>query len=57
MNFYPKIETLFERALDGSKKLIPWKWNSSTVAFLSDCDWLWTEKVDGTNICIHWGNL
>lgn len=54
MKFYHKIETLFERAMDGSKKLIPWKWNNPAVAFLADCDWVWTEKVDGTNICIHW---
>ena len=54
MKFYHKIETLFERATDGSKKLIPWKWNNDTVAFLADFNWIWTEKVDGTNICVHW---
>lgn len=54
MKEYHKIETLFERSTDGSKKLIPWKWRNDTVAYLADFNWIWTEKVDGTNIRIHW---
>lgn len=54
MQEYHKIETLFERATNGSKKLIPWKWRNDTVAYLADFNWIWTEKVDGTNIRIHW---
>ena len=54
MQEYHKIETLFERATDGSKKLIPWKWRNDTVAYLAGFNWIWTEKVDGTNIRIHW---
>lgn len=54
MNYYHKIETLFERATDGSKKLIPWKWCNDTIAYLADFNWIWTEKVDGTNTCVHW---
>lgn len=54
MKEYHKIETLFERSTDGSKKLIPWKWRNDTVAYLADFNWIWTEKVDGTNIRVHW---
>lgn len=54
MKEYHKIETLFERDTGGSKKLIPWKWRNDTVAYLADFNWIWTEKVDGTNIRIHW---
>lgn len=54
MKEYHKIETLFERDTGGSKKLIPWKWRNDTVAYLADFNWIWTEKVDGTNIRVHW---
>lgn len=54
MKEYHKIETLFERSTEGSKKLIPWKWRNDAVAYLADFNWIWTEKVDGTNIRIHW---
>lgn len=54
MRTYEKIETLYERSTDGSKQLIDGKWRNSTVEFLKDCTWVWTEKVDGTNIRVYW---
>lgn len=51
---YHKIETLFERDITGSKKLIPGKYRNETVEFLKDAEWVFTEKIDGTNIRIHW---
>ena len=54
MKEYHKIETLFERAMDGSKKLIPGKWRNETVEFLRNNMWHFTEKIDGTNIRVHW---
>ncbi len=51
---YHKIETIFERDMDGSKKLIPGKFRNKTVEFLKDNTWVFTEKIDGTNIRIHW---
>lgn len=51
---YNKIDTVFERDVNGTKKLIPGKFRSSTVEFLADNKWAWTEKIDGTNIRIHW---
>lgn len=54
MKEYHKIETLFERDTTGTKKLIPGKWRNETVEFLQDTKWEFTEKIDGTNIRVHW---
>jgi len=51
---YHKIETIFKRDEQGTKRLIPFEWRDRTVEFLRDCEWVWTEKVDGTNIGIYW---
>lgn len=53
MKEYHKIETLFERD-ETTKKLILNKFRDSTVEFLKDNIWQFTEKVDGTNIRIFW---
>ena len=54
MNEYTKIETIFGRDMDGSKKLIEGKFRNETVEFLKDNKWICTEKIDGTNIGIVW---
>lgn len=54
MKEYHKIETIFERDTDGSKKLIPGKWRNKTVEYLRNNSWFFTEKIDGTNIRVHW---
>lgn len=51
---YNKIETPFVRDVDGSKKLIRDKFRNPTIEYLKDNEWAWTEKIDGTNIRIHW---
>lgn len=52
---YHKIETLFERERDTeTKKLIMGKFRNPTVEYLKDAVWQFTEKVDGTNIRVHW---
>ena len=51
---YNKIETLYERDMEGSKQLIEGKFRNPTVEFLKDNIWQFTEKFDGTNIRIHW---
>lgn len=53
MKEYHKIETLFERD-DKTKKLIKGKFRNPTVEYLKDNSWIFTEKVDGTNIRIYW---
>jgi hypothetical protein len=53
-NEYHKIETLFERDMEGTKKLIIGKFRNKLVEFLQDCEWIFTEKIDGTNVRVHW---
>lgn len=54
MKEYIKIDTIFNRDTDGSKKLIPGSFRDKTIEFVKDLPWVWTEKIDGTNIRIHW---
>ena len=54
MKFYEKIETVYQRDIEGSKILMPGVWRNQTVEFLKDNQWEWTEKVDGTNIRVIW---
>lgn len=54
MKKYEKIETVFMRDIEGTKKLIPGRYRDETVEFLKDNCWIWTEKIDGTNIRVHW---
>ena len=51
---YTKIETVFERDIDGSKKLIEGKFRNKAVEYLKDNLWICTEKIDGTNVGIVW---
>ena len=54
MMTYPKIETVFQRDTSGTKKLIPGAFRNETVEFLSGLPWVFSEKIDGTNIRVHW---
>lgn len=54
MNKYTKIDTIFERDENGSKKLIEGKYKDETIEYLRNCEWICTEKIDGTNIGIVW---
>lgn len=54
MKKYTKIDTIFERDLNGTKKLIEGKFRDKTVEFLKDNEWICTEKIDGMNIGIVW---
>jgi hypothetical protein len=54
MKKYTKIDTIFERDINGTKKLIEGKFRDKTVEFLKDNEWICTEKIDGTNIGIVW---
>ena len=51
---YNKIETLWQRDMEGTKKLIEGVFRNPTVEFLKDNVWQFTEKVDGTNISVCW---
>lgn len=54
MTTYNKIETLYNRDIEGSKKLIEGDYRNEAVEFLKDMTWQFTEKIDGTNIRIMW---
>lgn len=54
MNEYHKIEAIFERDMEGTKKLIEGKFRNEAVEFLKDNEWVFTEKIDGTNIRVYW---
>lgn len=54
MKTYEKIETLYQRDIEGTKKLMPGVYRNPTMEFLKDNTWQWTEKVDGTNIRVYW---
>lgn len=51
---YDKIETLWKRDMDGSKKLLEGEFRNPVVEFLKDNVWQFTEKIDGTNIRVYW---
>lgn len=53
MKEYHKIDGLYMRK-EGTKKLIPGVYRNSMVEFLKNCTWLFTEKIDGTNIRVVW---
>jgi hypothetical protein len=48
---YPKIESVFTRNPE-THKLNLWDWRLPEFEYLKDNDWIFTEKVDGTNIRI-----
>lgn len=54
MKEYHKIEAVFERDLAGSKKVCIGRFRNKAVEFLADNQWVFTEKIDGTNIRVHW---
>lgn len=54
MRTYEKIETVYARDIEGTKKLMPGVFRNPTVEYLKDNPWIWTEKVDGTNIRVYW---
>ena len=54
MRTYEKIETVFCRDTDGTKRLILNDFRNPTIAYLKDNVWAFTEKIDGTNIRVHW---
>jgi hypothetical protein len=54
MEKYNKIETLWKRDMEGSKKLLEGQFRNPAVEFLKDNLWTFTEKIDGTNIRVFW---
>lgn len=53
MKEYHKINTVFKRTVDG-KRLIEGEYSEPVFEYLKNNQWVFTEKVDGTNIRIMW---
>lgn len=51
---YNKIETLYKRDMEGTKRLLEGQFRNPTVEYLKDNIWTFTEKIDGTNIRVYW---
>ena len=51
---YNKIPNIFKREEFGNNKLIEGQYSIPELEYLSNSQWIWTEKVDGTNIRIIW---
>lgn len=56
MKEYPKIYGPYARHVEGPlrNKLIEGSWSRPEIGYLADFQWHFTEKVDGTNIRVHW---
>ena len=54
MKKYEKIETVFERDTMGTKKLKYGCYRNNAVKYTAWNEWQWTEKIDGTNVRVHW---
>ena len=53
MNEYHKIQTMFKRDMQNNgKKLLEGQWTLPEFEYLANNVWVFTEKVDGTNIRI-----
>lgn len=51
---YTKIDTVFNRDIDGTKQLIEGDFRNEAVEYLANNRWICTEKIDGTNIGVVW---
>ena len=55
MDKYPKIQTVFLRdPATRYKTLLMGQYSLPEFEYLANNDWMWTEKVDGTNIRVAW---
>lgn len=53
MREYHKIQTAFKRTERG--QIIEGLWSMDEFGYLRDLEWVWTEKVDGTNVRVMFG--
>ena len=53
MKEYHKIQTCFKRD-EKTKHIIEYNWTLPEFEYLKDNEWVFTEKVDGTNIRVMW---
>jgi len=51
---YIKIPNIYKREEFGKNRLIIGDYSTDELLVLKDIQWVWTEKVDGTNIRVIW---
>lgn len=51
---YNKIDAVFKRDTEGTKRMIEGDYRNDSVRYLANCEWEFTEKIDGTNIRVCW---
>ena len=51
---YQKIQTIYKRDMSNKGRIIEGQYSLPEFDYLKDNEWVWTEKVDGTNIRIDW---
>ena len=55
MEKYHKIQTVYLRDPDNRyRTLLDGKFAKPEFGYLADCEWVFTEKIDGTNIRVDW---
>ena len=54
MKEYHKIKTIFKRDMANKGRIIMGEYSCPEFEYLANNKWLFTEKVDGTNIRIEW---
>lgn len=54
MEKYHKIQTVFKRDMSNKGRIIEGSYSLSEFEYLKNNRWVFTEKVDGTNIRIDW---
>ncbi len=59
MNNYLKIQSVFKRDADNNFKTFTKEYSIPEIEYLKDNVWVWTEKVDGTNmrVCFEDGRI
>jgi hypothetical protein len=57
MSEYHKIQTIFKRGVDGNPQALRvGDWTKQEFKALRNLDWHWTEKIDGMNIRVIYGD-
>jgi len=55
MKEYHKIQTVWKRdQANNYRTLLEGFWATQEIAYLKDLTWVFTEKVDGTNVRVMW---
>ena len=52
MKEYHKIQSIYKRD-EKTRKFIEGQWSLPEFEYLQNNRWLWTDKVDGTNIRVY----